>query len=74
MLKIEKRIACAEALAVYNLLEPSVKKKIPKDLVKYFEENTSKNIKVAITDEIPLDMQQISEEGWVLIKHMYKYM
>ncbi len=73
MLKIDERIACAEALAVYNLLEEDVKKAIPEDFIKYLGDNATKDVEVNITSLIPLDMQNISEEGYNLIKKMSEF-
>ena len=73
MLKVEKRIACSEALAVYNLLDNDSKNKVPKKIVRYIEDNASDNIIIKIRPDIPLDMQNISMEGWKLIQIMSQY-
>ncbi len=70
MLKEYERIACTEALAVYNLLEEDVKNLVPKEYVTYMMEHASEDIYVNINPMIPLDMQPISKEGWNLIKKM----
>jgi len=73
MLKMERRIACTEALAVYELLEEDSKNKIPKEMLEYLTENSSNQISINLRADIPLDMQNISKEGWKLIKAMSEF-
>ena len=73
MLKIEREMACSEALAAYNLLEESAKNKIPKEMVEYFEKNASSRFEINLRADVPLEMQYISEKGWQLIKAMSEY-
>jgi len=73
MLNIERRIACAETFAVYNLLEEDAKKKVPIEFLEYLKKNQSKHIEVRLRADIPLDMQNISKEGWKLIKAMSEF-
>lgn len=74
MLKVEKRIACAEGLAVIDLLSAEERAKIPLDFINKLEENTLKEIKVCLRKEIPLQMQQISMAGWGVMKLILEFL
>lgn len=74
MLKVEKRIAAAECLAVYEMLDDEAKSCIPKEFIERLEEMTLPTIKVTLHKEIPLEYQDISEGGWQLVKLMSEFM
>ncbi len=73
MLKVDERIACTEALKVYNLLDRAEKEKIPQKFISYLKSHYSDDVLVKIQACIPLDMQPISKEGWNLIRKMAQF-
>ena len=69
----ELQLAVAETLGVYQTLDEECRSHIPKEFMDFLEENYDPNIEVQITKLVPLDMQEISKEGFRLIAKMYGY-
>lgn len=64
-------IAAAECLGVIRLLAPRTRAGVPADFVRSLEQTVSGRLTVNFIDFLPLDMQEISDRGWQLIKRMY---
>ncbi len=73
MLKVEERIACTEALKVFDMLEEKDQKKVPQSFVNYLKEHYSDDVFVHVRQGIPLVDQNISPNGWNLIKKLAEY-
>ena len=66
-------LGITETYRYYNLLDDDCKSKIPqkfKDFLEYYKDLT---IGELIHPEIPLEMQNISQEGWNLIAQISKF-
>ena len=70
---MEKVIAITEAYRVYLSLDEECKSRIPADFVKYLVENMNLDYGCEVTNLLPIDMQDISEDGYNLIAYMYTF-
>lgn len=68
------RLAITEAYRFYQLLDDDCKARIPDSFKNFLEQYKDVNLGEVIHLEIPLTMQNISQEGWNLIAYMGNYL
>lgn len=77
---IEKELTANDILGItetyryYNLLDDDCKSRIPEVFKNFLNKYKDLNVGKPLQPEIPLEMQEISEEGWNLIAYMGIYL
>lgn len=66
-------LAITEAYRVYCFLDEKCKKQIPSAVKVFLEENKDLSVGAELHPEVPLEMQDISQEGWNLIAYLGTY-
>ena len=67
-------IGITETYMYYRLLDDECKRRIPEKFVRFLEEYSDLTLDVKIHPEIPLELQEISQEGWNLIAQISKFL
>ena len=67
-------LAFTEAYRFYLLLEDDARNKIPQDIVDFLEKHKDLSMGAPISPQIPLDMQDISQEGWHVITYLSTFL
>ena len=67
-------LGITEAYRFYKLLDDDCKSRIPDSFKNFLEKYKDLSMGEPINPEIPLEMQEISQEGWNLIVYMGAYL
>ncbi len=67
-------LGITETYRVYCFLDEECKSRIPSAFKEFLEKYKDLSVGVELHPEIPLEMQEISEEGWNLIAYMGTYL
>ena len=63
-----------ETYLYYRMLDDECRRLIPEKFVHFLEENSDLTLDVTIRPEIPLELQEISREGWNLIAQISSFL
>ena len=67
-------IGITETYMYYRMLDDECKRMIPEKFVRFLEEYSDLTLDVTIRPEIPLELQEISREGWNLIAQISSFL
>lgn len=70
----EVQTAITEAYRVFQLLDDEAKEKIPQGVKEYLEKNKDLSLGEPLSVAIPLEMQEISKEGWNVIAYLATFL